>query len=143
MSMNRRAFLTWVGVGWLASSLPVAIAACSSQSTQADSSPNTGGFKSVGTVAELNKTGQLLNKNSPAGSVLVIGSSSSNLVAVNPTCTHAGCLVEWQAAPKKFHCPCHGSDFGSDGKVLKGPAAKPLKTYTAKIEGNSVLVKES
>ena len=72
--MNRRAFLNWVGVGWLASSLPVAIAACASQTTPAQSpSPSAkGGFKSVGTVAQLSKSNQLLNKNSPVGAVLVV-----------------------------------------------------------------------
>lgn len=139
--MNRRAFINWVGVGWLASSLPVAIAACSSQTTQAESTNNKGGFKTVGTVAQLDKDSQLLNKNSPVGAVLVVRTNSgSKLSAVNPSCTHAGCPVGWQAKSQKFVCPCHGSEFGTDGKVLKSPASKPLKTYQAKIEGNSVLV---
>ncbi|MBD2592720.1 Rieske 2Fe-2S domain-containing protein [Nostoc spongiaeforme FACHB-130] len=38
-------------------------------------------------------------------------------------------------------CPCHRAEYASDGQVQKGPAEKPLKTYTAKIEGDSVLVK--
>jgi len=139
--MNRRAFLNWVGVGWLASSLPIAIAACSSSTSQAEQTNNKAGFKSVGTVAQLSKTNQLLNKNSPVGKVLVVRTSpTSNLSAVNPTCTHAGCEVNWAAKSQKFVCPCHASEFGVDGKVLKGPASKPLKTYKAKIEGNSVLV---
>ncbi len=139
--MNRRAFLNWVGVGWLASSLPVAIAACSSSTTQAESTNNKGGFKAVGKLAQLSKNNQLLNKNSPVGAVLVVRTSpTSDLSAVNPTCTHAGCTVNWAAKSQKFVCPCHASEYGTDGKVLKGPATKPLKTYKAKIEGDSVLV---
>ncbi|MEH2296390.1 QcrA and Rieske domain-containing protein [Nostoc sp.] len=136
--MKRRDFINWVGLGWIASSLPVAIAACSSQTTTAASKD----WQTVGTSADLDKTGQLLAKNSPVGPVLVIGTSkAANLTAVNPTCTHAGCTVAWQAKAKKFACPCHGSEFGADGKVQKGPATNPLKTYAAKIEGNSVVVK--
>lgn len=139
MPMNRRVFLTWVGMGGLASSLPVALAACS-QTIQTELPTE---FQAVGSVAELNKSSQLLKK-SPVGSVLVVRAAAANeLSAVNPTCTHAGCVVQWQGSQEKFVCPCHGSEFGSDGKVLKGPAEKPLKTYQAKIEGNSVLVKES
>ncbi|MCW5312347.1 Rieske 2Fe-2S domain-containing protein [Nostoc sp. KVJ3] len=135
--MKRRDFINWVGLGLIASSLPVAIAACSSQRPSA-----SGDWQTVGTSADLDKTGQLLAKNSPAGPVLVIGTSKSpNLTAVNPTCTHAGCTVAWKADAKKFACPCHGSEYGADGKVLKGPAPSPLKTYAAKIEGNSVVVK--
>ena len=138
--MDRRAFLNWVGVGLLASSLPVAIAACSAPTTQAEVN-NKGGFKAVGTTAQLGKNNQLLDKKSPVGAVLVVRTSpTSNLSAVNPTCTHAGCIVMWAAKSQKFVCPCHASEFGTDGKVLKGPASKPLKTYKAKIEGNSVLV---
>lgn len=137
--MKRRDFINWVGLGGIASSLPIAIAACSSQTT-----PTSGDWQTVGTSAELNKTGQLLAKNSPAGPVLVIGTSkTANLTAVNPTCPHAGCTVEWKAEAKKFACPCHGSEFGIDGKVQKGPATEALKTYAAKIEGNSVVVKPS
>ncbi len=135
--MKRRDFINWVGLGLIASSLPVAIAACSSQTTSA-----SGDWQTVGTSAELDKTGQLLAKNSPAGPVLVVGTSKAgSLTAVNPTCTHAGCTVVWKAEAKKFACPCHHSEFGVDGKVQKGPATEALKTYAAKIEGNSVLVK--
>lgn len=134
--MKRRDFINWVGLGLIASSLPVAIAACSSGTTTA------GGWQTVGTSAELDKTGQLLAKDSPVGSVLVVGTSKGeNLTAVDPTCTHAGCTVAWEPPTKTFLCPCHGSEYGVDGKVQKGPAINPLKTYAAKIEGTSVVVK--
>ncbi|MEH1870421.1 QcrA and Rieske domain-containing protein [Nostoc sp.] len=137
--MKRRDFINWVGLSGIASSLPVAIAACSSQTT-----PVSKNWETIGTSAELDKTGQLLAKNSPAGPVLVVGTSKgANLTAVNPTCTHAGCTVGWKAETKKFVCPCHNSEFGIDGKVQKGPATEALKTYAVKIEGNSVVVKSS
>ncbi|MEH2066934.1 MAG: ubiquinol-cytochrome c reductase iron-sulfur subunit [Nostoc sp.] len=137
--MKRRDFINWVGLGWLASSLPVAIAACSSGTKSASTD-----WQTIGTSADLDKTGQLLAKNSPAGPVLVVGTSKSpNLTAVNPTCTHAGCTVGWKADAKKFVCPCHGSEYSIDGKVQKGPATEPLKTYAVKIENSSVEVKPS
>ncbi len=135
--MKRRDFINWVGLGWLASSLPVAIAACSPAQTASTE------WQVVGKVADLDKSGQLLNENSPIGPVLVIGTSKQKLVAVNPTCTHKGCTVAWKAQSKKFVCPCHGAEFAIDGKVQKEPAKKALKTYAAKIEGSSVLVKQS
>jgi glycine/D-amino acid oxidase-like deaminating enzyme/nitrite reductase/ring-hydroxylating ferredoxin subunit len=49
------------------------------------------------------------------------------LHAVSATCTHMGCLVEWNAAERTWDCPCHGSRFTSDGAVLHGPAATPLE----------------
>ena len=97
----------------------------------------------MGTVAQLDKTGQLLVEDSTIGAVLVVGTSKAakNLIAVNPTCTHQGCSIDWNAKQGKFVCPCHGAKFASDGKAQEGPAKKPLKTYQAKIEGGSILVK--
>ena len=144
----------------MASSLPVAIAACSPDSTStaqstppapaattppapAATAPRADGFLVAGTVAELDKNGKIQNKTLPTGPVLVVRNpaDSKTLYAVNPTCTHKGCSVEWEADEKVFDCPCHDTDFAPDGKVLKGPATAPLKTYQVKIEGDSVLVK--
>jgi glycine/D-amino acid oxidase-like deaminating enzyme/nitrite reductase/ring-hydroxylating ferredoxin subunit len=50
------------------------------------------------------------------------------LHAVSPVCTHMRCLVGWNDAEKSWDCPCHGSRFDTDGKVLDGPAAQPLES---------------
>jgi glycine/D-amino acid oxidase-like deaminating enzyme/nitrite reductase/ring-hydroxylating ferredoxin subunit len=48
------------------------------------------------------------------------------LHAVSPTCTHLGCQVKFNAAERSWDCPCHGSRFDVDGRVLEGPAVKDL-----------------
>ncbi|MFJ4205080.1 FAD-dependent oxidoreductase [Streptomyces sviceus] len=50
-----------------------------------------------------------------------------NLHAVSPRCTHLGCLVSFNGAEDAWECPCHGSRFATDGKVIQGPATKPLE----------------
>ena len=50
------------------------------------------------------------------------------LHAVSPVCTHMGCLVGFNNAEKTWDCPCHGSRFDKDGKVLNGPAVTPLES---------------
>jgi hypothetical protein len=42
------------------------------------------------------------------------------------TCPHAGCQAKWDESKKYFMCPCHGSQFDKDGKVLRGPAKDDL-----------------
>jgi cytochrome b6-f complex iron-sulfur subunit len=146
--MDRREFLGWVGVGGIVSFLPVAIAACTPQTSSSEAAgnpPASGGFQPVGTVTDLNKDGQILAQHAAGGPVLVVRKPNdpNALAAVSPICTHAGCTVNWMQDQDKFVCPCHGSQFAIDGKVLQGPAQKPLPVYTAKIEGDQVLVQES
>ncbi|MGH7475668.1 MAG: FAD-dependent oxidoreductase [Longimicrobiales bacterium] len=42
-------------------------------------------------------------------------------------CTHAGCVVHWNATERSWDCPCHGSRFDPFGQVLNGPAGAPLE----------------
>jgi Rieske Fe-S protein len=64
--------------------------------------------------------------------------------AVSAVCTHLGCTVRAEALPQpetmevggapmrvthRFACPCHGSRYTGDGKVVSGPAPKALAWY--------------
>jgi glycine/D-amino acid oxidase-like deaminating enzyme/nitrite reductase/ring-hydroxylating ferredoxin subunit len=46
---------------------------------------------------------------------------------VSAVCPHLGCIVDWNAAEKSWDCPCHGSRFDPDGKILHGPAVNRLE----------------
>ena len=52
---------------------------------------------------------------------------AGTLHAVSATCTHMGCVVAWNSVARTWDCPCHGSRFELDGRVMCGPAVAPLE----------------
>lgn len=41
-------------------------------------------------------------------------------------CPHLGCALKWNAQEHSWDCPCHGSRFSEDGKLLDNPATGDL-----------------
>jgi glycine/D-amino acid oxidase-like deaminating enzyme/nitrite reductase/ring-hydroxylating ferredoxin subunit len=64
------------------------------------------------------------------GKVAAYRDETGAVHAVSATCTHMGCNVAWNGVAKSWDCPCHGSRFDLDGKVLYGPAVADLKPVT-------------
>ena len=58
----------------------------------------------------------------------------------SPICPHLGCGFRWDRGDGQFKCPCHGSVYDLSGKVLDGPAPRPLDTLPSKIENGELFV---
>lgn len=56
----------------------------------------------------------------------VYRSAEGRLYAVDPRCPHLGCQLEWNPDEKSWDCPCHGSRFDFQGRLLSGPAQRDL-----------------
>lgn len=41
-----------------------------------------------------------------------------------PRCSHMGCKLKWNPEEKSWDCPCHGSRYDNDGKLLDNPSKK-------------------
>jgi menaquinol-cytochrome c reductase iron-sulfur subunit len=70
----------------------------------------------------------------------VLRKDDQNVVAYTPQCTHLGCAYHWEDKDNNFLCPCHTSTFSIDGKVLTGPAPRPLDRYVTKIDQGKILI---
>jgi menaquinol-cytochrome c reductase iron-sulfur subunit len=68
----------------------------------------------------------------------VVKLADGKLVAYGPQCTHLGCAYHWDETKTEFVCPCHSSIFSVDGKVVAGPAPRPLDRYETRIEGKKL-----
>ena len=58
--------------------------------------------------------------------VAVYKAADGATTELSAVCTHLKCIVHWNPAEKSWDCPCHGSRFSCDGKVLMGPAVDDL-----------------
>lgn len=71
-----------------------------------------------------------------AGLIYILA-AGDGFVAVSPVCTHLGCTVDIQA--RRLVCPCHGSMYDRAGRVLRGPAERPLASYPVELPGDGTL----
>jgi glycine/D-amino acid oxidase-like deaminating enzyme/nitrite reductase/ring-hydroxylating ferredoxin subunit len=61
------------------------------------------------------------------GKIAVYRDEGGELHACSPVCAHLACDVAWNVAEKTWDCPCHGSRFSPEGKVINGPAVRDLR----------------
>ena len=52
----------------------------------------------------------------------VLASAAGLLTPTAPRCPHMGCALKYNKAEHSWDCPCHGSRFREDGKLIEGPA---------------------
>ena len=81
----------------------------------------------------------------PPGSVtfledrrLFLFNGPDGFYTVSSVCTHLGCNVKRTAAG--FECPCHGSRFDENGRVVHGPAPAPLAWYGLSLSPRGELI---
>src|ERR1035441_779419 len=61
--------------------------------------------------------------------IFVFRDRDKGFSAASAVCTHLGCTVAHFSSDQKFHCPCHGSVFETDGSVQHGPAPRGLDWF--------------
>jgi Rieske Fe-S protein len=69
----------------------------------------------------------------PTGAALplyVLALEGGEFAVLSPMCTHLQCTVNVEGAV--LLCPCHGSTFDREGRVLRGPATRPLRRFAAR-----------
>lgn len=57
--------------------------------------------------------------------------------AVSRTCTHLGCRINYHEDKERLECPCHQSQFTTDGVRVAGPAQRDLQDYPVEVQRNA------
>ena len=58
--------------------------------------------------------------------------------AVSSVCTHRGCTVD--LGGPGLACPCHGSQYDREGRVMRGPANRALTRYPVRTAGDELII---
>jgi len=67
---------------------------------------------------------------------LALMRDAGGFYALSLVCTHLGCTVV--VTEDSLSCPCHGSSFDRQGRVLKGPADRSLVRLKVEARGDFV-----
>ena len=62
------------------------------------------------------------------------------LYAIFAKCTHLGCTPNWFPEDRVFKCPCHGSEYYSNGVNFAGPAPRPMDRYKVSVADDGQVV---
>jgi cytochrome b6-f complex iron-sulfur subunit len=76
----------------------------------------------------------------PTTNVIVVKTSTSEIIAVSAICTHQQASIAYQANNNRFYCAAHGSVFTTTGAVTTGPATTALKKYQTTLTGTLLRV---
>lgn len=133
---SRRALLQGLGIA--------ALSACGNPSQPSGTAAACGANLCLDLTDPNNKdlttAGGALIVDTSSDTIMVVRVSDTQVAALSAICTHAGCENLYTASSMTLDCPCHGSQFSLSGSVLRGPARRSLRTYTATLSGTTITI---
>jgi Rieske Fe-S protein len=68
--------------------------------------------------------------------VILFKDHQDNYRALEGTCTHLSCIVQYRAEDNIVWCACHNGKFDLSGKVISGPPPDALQIYDVNVTEN-------
>lgn len=91
----------------------------------------------AGSVEEFPAGSVTLNKEQK---VFIVRAKEGYFYSVSAVCTHLGCIANWKSEEGIIACPCHGSKFDKEGRLMEGPAPRALPRYSMMMDEQGQLV---
>ena len=138
---NRKTFLNQIFFGWIGLTILPALYVIANYLVPPRIRDRVATTLDVGKIDDIPAGGaKIVRVNKKA--VILVRSQKDQVKAFSAVCTHLGCIVEYRAEEKDFHCNCHGSVFDINGKNIGGPAPRPLRPYRVTLSGSEITVSD-
>ncbi|MCX6187175.1 MAG: Rieske (2Fe-2S) protein [Bacteroidetes bacterium] len=135
--MDRKEFLSQVGIGVTSLLVPACIGGLSSCSKIAGTqTPTNVDFTIDTSTGALSANGGYLIQSG----VIVARTQIGTFIAVSAACTHEGTNVYYSSASSGFICSRHGARYNETGAVIQGPASQSLTKYKTTLTGKNLRV---
>ncbi len=134
--MDRKAFLNLIGVSAGAFALTACLGGCNLNNAIPSAKVDFTLDLTKSAYSTLTQNGKYVITQG----VIVAKTKAGDYVAVSAYCTHEGSNVAYDSTNNRFHCPSHGANFSTTGKVISGPTNAPLQQYTTELTGTSLRV---
>jgi cytochrome b6-f complex iron-sulfur subunit len=136
--MERKEFLSLIGVGTASVFAAVCLGGCS-KSSAGGSAPSNVDF-TLDLTLPANAALAVAGGYMYSGGIIIAKTTAGGYLAVSQSCTHEGVSVQYQAGNQRFYCPGHGATYSTTGAVTSGPAPTSLKQYNTSLTGNMLRV---
>lgn len=93
----------------------------------------------IDAASPLATVGNLAIVQSTSGLFLVARTGQDTFSALSAICTHQTCTISGYSG-STFICPCHGSEFDTAGRVVRGPAVASLHQYATQFSNNVLTI---
>jgi Rieske Fe-S protein len=137
--LTRRSVLTGAVLSMAGAVVGYVVARNSDAASASQTVGGANGYGPRGGAAVLTTVGKVTGGGVVVSGVVLTQDGSGGVRGVSATCTHQGCTV---GSPERgvVSCPCHGSRFdAATGRVLRGPATRPLPAVTVHVQGNQIV----
>ena len=87
----------------------------------------------------LNGVGSAALVQTSSGDLLVAHTGADTFSARTAICTHEQCTITG-FENQRYTCPCHGSQYTTDGQVTRGPAPRALRSFATAFAGGTLTI---